>query len=99
MPIYEYLCPVCRVRFERLRPIAQAEAPATCPNGHDGAPRAISRFAIRSGVKPGDASDDSSHFGEHGVYDHEHDVYSAPPGAESHSHGHGHSHGSDADPH
>ncbi len=89
MPIYEYICPVCRMRFERLRPMTQSDAPMACPNGHEGAQRAMSRFVTKSSAKPGDASDDSSHFGEHGVYDHQHDVYSAPPGAESHGHSHG----------
>ncbi|MBI4496705.1 MAG: zinc ribbon domain-containing protein [Chloroflexi bacterium] len=97
MPIYEYLCPICRVRFERLRPLSQSDAPATCPAGHEGAPRAISRFVTRSGVKPGDAAYDSSYFGEHGPSYHEHDVYSTPPGMDDH--GHGHRHGSDTHTH
>lgn len=51
MPIYEYFCPTCRVRFEKMRPLAQATATATCQNGHP-ADRAISAFAVgRGGVE------------------------------------------------
>ena len=31
MPYYEYRCLACNTRFDLLRPIAQRNAPATCP--------------------------------------------------------------------
>lgn len=31
MPLYEYYCVHCNRRFEMLRPMSQANAPATCP--------------------------------------------------------------------
>ena len=48
MPIYEYYCPSCRQRFEKMRPISQATAAATCERGHP-AERAISTFAMGKG--------------------------------------------------
>ncbi|MGK2965184.1 MAG: FmdB family zinc ribbon protein [Tepidiformaceae bacterium] len=48
MPIYEYYCPSCRQRFEKMRPISQATAAATCERGHP-ADRAISTFAMGKG--------------------------------------------------
>jgi putative FmdB family regulatory protein len=35
MPIYEYRCESCETRFEKLRPMREAEAPTDCPRcGH-----------------------------------------------------------------
>lgn len=48
MPIYEYFCPACRSRFEKMRPLSDAAAPATCEKGHP-AERAISAFAVGRG--------------------------------------------------
>ncbi len=31
MPVYEYQCTACKHRFEALRPMSQADAPAACP--------------------------------------------------------------------
>lgn len=31
MPIYEYRCPSCDTRFEKLRPMREAESPTDCP--------------------------------------------------------------------
>lgn len=45
MPLYEYHCRSCGVRFELLRPMRRADEPATCPQGHPGAERALSMFA------------------------------------------------------
>jgi putative FmdB family regulatory protein len=45
MPIYEYFCPRCATKFEELRPMRDADRPATCARGHKGATRAISVFA------------------------------------------------------
>lgn len=48
MPLYEYLCPECETTFERLRPMAQADDPVRCPEGHEGSRRLISVFAVFS---------------------------------------------------
>ena len=54
MPIYEYYCPKCAVKFEELRPIARADEAAVCAKGHRGAARTLSVFAMTS--KGGDGA-------------------------------------------
>ena len=46
MPLYEYYCPHCDIKFDLLRPFSRADAPAPCPEcrGED-TKRAISLFA------------------------------------------------------
>jgi putative FmdB family regulatory protein len=44
MPLYEYVCPVCRSRFERLQPMSGA-ASADCPNCEAPAKRLVSMMA------------------------------------------------------
>ena len=46
MPIYEYRCPQCEIRFERLRRMADADVPLPCPAcGAPHADRQLSCFA------------------------------------------------------
>jgi putative FmdB family regulatory protein len=45
MPLYEYFCRRCGSKFELIRPMANSDAAATCPNGHAGAMRTLSVFA------------------------------------------------------
>jgi putative FmdB family regulatory protein len=42
MPIYEYLCPNCKVKFELLRPLSQSSEVASCPRCHTDAKRMFS---------------------------------------------------------
>lgn len=49
MPLYEYRCRTCDETFEERRPMSQANDPATCPHGHDGAVRMLSVFASVGG--------------------------------------------------
>lgn len=42
MPIYEYLCPVCQTKFERLRPASSRDDPIICPQGHEDSYRIVS---------------------------------------------------------
>jgi putative FmdB family regulatory protein len=76
MPIYEYECPVCGVRFETLRAIMRADEPAVCPQGHDGGARVISMIAsvARSGDAYGLAPGalDAAHGHVHGPDTHSH---------------------------
>ena len=46
VPLYEYHCPHCDIKFDLLRSFSQADAPAACPEcqGED-TKRAISLFA------------------------------------------------------
>ena len=45
MPLYDYRCRTCGTVFEERRPMAGADAPATCPEGHVGATRLLPVFA------------------------------------------------------
>ena len=56
MPLYDYRCRTCGAVYEERRPMADADAPATCPSGHVGAARLLPVFAtIGSGPDPGPA--------------------------------------------
>ncbi|MHB0857609.1 MAG: FmdB family zinc ribbon protein [Anaerolineae bacterium] len=57
MPLYEYSCHHCEIKFELLRPFSKADAPASCPHcdGQD-TKRAISRFASFSRSADGSTS-------------------------------------------
>jgi putative FmdB family regulatory protein len=48
MPIYEYFCPQCKLKFELLRPISQVNEAAPCPQCHNDAERSFSTFAAVS---------------------------------------------------
>ena len=48
MPIYEYTCPACEIKFELLRPLSQASEAASCPHCHKAAERILSTFACFS---------------------------------------------------
>lgn len=50
MPLYEFRCRDCDSTFEVRRPMSQANDPATCPDGHDGAVRLLSVFASVGGT-------------------------------------------------
>jgi putative FmdB family regulatory protein len=45
MPIYEYVCPKCKNKFELMRPSAKADEPAACPACGLASKRIFSRFA------------------------------------------------------
>ena len=45
MPIYEYVCSDCGLKFELLRPLSQAKEGASCPHCHNSAERIFSPFA------------------------------------------------------
>ncbi|MBI4310876.1 MAG: zinc ribbon domain-containing protein [Chloroflexi bacterium] len=47
MPIYEYVCPSCDVKFEKLRPMSDGRT-ATCPSCRQEAPRVFSVFTAIS---------------------------------------------------
>jgi putative FmdB family regulatory protein len=56
MPLYEYRCRTCDDTFELRRSVEDANAPATCPDGHSDAVRLLSVFAA---AKVGAGSDPS----------------------------------------
>ena len=45
MPVYDYRCSTCHAVFDERRPMADADAPASCPDGHAGASRLLPVFA------------------------------------------------------
>ena len=50
MPIYEYVCLECDIKFDALRSMSEADAPIHCENcDSDHTSRAISLFAAHSG--------------------------------------------------
>jgi putative FmdB family regulatory protein len=52
MPLYEYRCRTCETVYEERRPMADADAPATCPSGHVGAARLLPVFATTRASEP-----------------------------------------------
>jgi putative FmdB family regulatory protein len=46
MPRYEYRCRACGSTFEVNRPMAQASAPASCPDGHADTVKLLSTVAL-----------------------------------------------------
>jgi putative FmdB family regulatory protein len=44
MPIYEYVCSICNLKFELLRLISQASEGASCPRCQNNAKRVFSAF-------------------------------------------------------
>ena len=44
MPIYEYFCPDCNLKFELLRQHTQANGSACCPRCHKDTTRVFSSF-------------------------------------------------------
>ena len=45
MPFYDFRCTTCGAVFDERRPMAEADAPASCPLGHVGAARLLPVFA------------------------------------------------------
>jgi putative FmdB family regulatory protein len=45
VPVYEFRCSTCHAVFDERRPMADADAPASCPDGHPGARRLFPVFA------------------------------------------------------
>jgi putative FmdB family regulatory protein len=54
MPRYEYRCKTCGSTFEMRRPMAQANAPAPCPQGHGDTVKLLSTVSVATaaGVAP-----------------------------------------------
>jgi putative FmdB family regulatory protein len=54
MPMYEYACPECGARFEKLRRMSEADSPSRCTVcGAENAQRVISTFCAAGGCGPG----------------------------------------------
>ena len=48
MPIYEYVCPACELKFEMLRPMSRSHEKAACPDCKQESERVLSTFACCS---------------------------------------------------
>ncbi len=46
MPRYDVRCRACGTTFEINRPMARADEPAPCPNGHDDTVRLLPTIAV-----------------------------------------------------
>ncbi|MDG4768152.1 zinc ribbon domain-containing protein [Solwaraspora sp. WMMD406] len=55
MPRYEFRCRACGDTFEVNRPMIEASAPASCPQGHSDTVKLLSTVAL-TGRGPGAAS-------------------------------------------
>ena len=53
MPIYEYSCTACSLKFELLRPMSKADSEASCPSCQKPGKRQVSRFASFSKTAEG----------------------------------------------
>jgi putative FmdB family regulatory protein len=54
VPSYDVRCRACGTTFEIKRPMARADEPAPCPNGHDDTVRLLPTIAVtgRAGSGP-----------------------------------------------
>ncbi|MBO3750977.1 zinc ribbon domain-containing protein [Streptosporangiaceae bacterium NEAU-GS5] len=51
MPRYDYRCRACGSTFELNRPMAEANALAVCPDGHDDTVKLLSTVAITGAAR------------------------------------------------
>ena len=56
MPIYEYVCADCGLKFELLRSLSQANEGASCPHCQNTAERILSTFCSLSKDESGELS-------------------------------------------
>ncbi|MBI4295841.1 MAG: zinc ribbon domain-containing protein [Chloroflexi bacterium] len=56
MPIYEYVCSDCGLKFELMRQLSQSSDGATCPHCQHLASRVLSSFACFSATDGGSAT-------------------------------------------
>jgi putative FmdB family regulatory protein len=52
MATYEFRCRACGATFEERRAMADADLPATCPDGHADTTRLLSVFAATGAASP-----------------------------------------------
>ncbi|GAA1397461.1 zinc ribbon domain-containing protein [Kitasatospora putterlickiae] len=50
MPRYDFRCRACGATFELRRPMAQANDPAVCPQGHPDTVKLLSTVAVTGGA-------------------------------------------------
>jgi putative FmdB family regulatory protein len=57
MPRYDYRCRACGETFELSRPMAQSDAPAACPGGHQDTVKLMSSVAVGGTAAPGTSAE------------------------------------------
>ncbi|MQY29141.1 FmdB family zinc ribbon protein [Nocardia aurantia] len=55
MPTYAYRCRECTDTFELRRPMSEAGAPASCPDGHTDTVKLLTTFALTGSGAPSPA--------------------------------------------
>ncbi|MFF8768975.1 zinc ribbon domain-containing protein [Kitasatospora sp. NPDC015120] len=55
MPRYDFRCRACGATFELRRPMAQANDPAVCPQGHQDTVKLLSTVAVTGAASAGGA--------------------------------------------
>ncbi|MEU9080436.1 zinc ribbon domain-containing protein [Kitasatospora sp. NPDC004745] len=53
MPRYDFRCRSCGATFELRRPMAQANDPAVCPQGHEDTAKLLSTVAVTGAASGG----------------------------------------------
>ncbi len=49
MPVYEYFCRDCHTKYDKLRPVREADAPVACPTCNtENSVRALSVFIVHN---------------------------------------------------
>ncbi|UCC61061.1 MAG: zinc ribbon domain-containing protein [Dehalococcoidia bacterium] len=56
MPIYEFCCNECGLKFEQLRPMSRVDEDASCPRCNNGAKRIPSVFSAFSKSSGGESA-------------------------------------------
>ncbi|HEY55431.1 MAG TPA: zinc ribbon domain-containing protein [Dehalococcoidia bacterium] len=59
MPIYEYVCSNCKLKFELLKAMSQSDEGATCPSCGRSAKRVLSLFSKSSDGSPSSSGGNS----------------------------------------
>ena len=60
MPLYEYFCKTCDDKFEVRQPMGKMVQVMDCPEGHIGAQKVLSVFAMVSTVPSAQSMDSAS---------------------------------------
>ena len=57
MPVYEYFCRDCNTKYEKLRPVRDADAPVACPECKaENSVRTLSVFIVHAGAGSGQSA-------------------------------------------
>ena len=60
MPVYEYFCRTCDDKFEVMQPMTKMVQVMDCPEGHQGAQKVLSVFAMVNTVSSSQSFDSAA---------------------------------------